>query len=350
MGDRRLELRARVERVWTLHFAGQPDVGTTIADLQDAVEVCTAEGDLFGLGRARYTEAFAESSFRGQYAAAVKAASRAAEAYGRYGLPYAADSLLMDVMADGATPVRDVVAFCESRLQSDGLPRIQKGMTLGMLVWLWAWVGDFERAHDVLELARSTWDAIGSRDGVVIVVAHCEANLELLAGNPERAEGVASAALAQAAARGLRNHQRVLTAQLAAVAASQRDHERALALTDHARELALEIDVSQACSWRIPRARALAGLERLEEAETLARGILEMVDTTDYMLGRGEARLALADVLLFANRHEEAALLAGEAAVLFQAKGAELLAERAQAQARAIGGGEPGDQAPGKQR
>ena len=151
--------------------------------------------------------------------------------------------------------------------------------------------------------------------------------LELLAGNTEKVEVVASAALAVAASRELHGHQRGFTEQLAAVAVIQRDFERAL--TSPMRHRAGTRDRRLAgLPVENARARALAALDRLDEAETLARGTLEMVDATDYMLGRGEARLALADVILSADRREEATLLAEEAATLFDAKGAELLAER----------------------
>ena len=84
----------------------------------------------------------------------------------------------------------------------------------------------------------------------------------------------------------------------------------------------------------------------MQAAEELARETLDMVDSTDYLLGRGEVRVVLADVLAAAGRSEDGATAAEQGAVLLETKGATLLAERARAQIAALRGGEPVNRAP----
>jgi tetratricopeptide (TPR) repeat protein len=125
------------------------------------------------------------------------------------------------------------------------------------------------------------------------------------------------------------------------------DLEQALANAADARKLFAGGDLFHAVGWRCPRARALAGLGQADVAEELARETLDIVEATDYLLGSGEARLVLSDVLRVMGRYEEAASAAEESVRLFELKGATLLAERAaRARIAALRGGEPGNRAP----
>jgi hypothetical protein len=73
---------------------------------------------------------------------------------------------------------------------------------------------------------------------------------------------------------------------------------------------------------------------------------MDIVDATDYLLGRGEARVVLAEVLLAGGKTEDAARAAAEGVALLQAKGATVLAERGRAMAEGEDRGEPGLRAP----
>ena len=64
-------------------------------------------------------------------------------------------------------------------------------------------------------------------------------------------------------------------------------------------------------------------------AERLAREAVEIVDATDYLDQRGEARLALAMVVRATGRMDEATAEAGRALELFERKGNIVSAERA---------------------
>ena len=119
------------------------------------------------------------------------------------------------------------------------------------------------------------------------------------------------------------------------------DFERSLAATEEARRMAIGADLHQALARRRPRARSLAGVGRLDEAEHLARESLDIVEATDYLLGRGEARVVLAEVLLAGGKVEHALRAANEGVALLEAKGATVLAKRARAVAADPGRGAP---------
>jgi DNA-binding SARP family transcriptional activator len=346
MGDRRLELRALVEQVWTRFVVGQTEADPTMRTLYEAVRVCDSDGDVFGLARAWFTLISAEARLLGRFDAAVDAGRHAAECFARYGTPGAADSLLADVMADGPTPVGDVIAFCESLLGRSDAPLSLEASTLVHLAWLHAWSGDLEQARALLDLSRVRWGALGEDVAIATVVSLCAAQIEVLAGDTLRVEAIARTGLEEARLRGDRNWQTLLIGPVADAAVLDGDYERAVSLTDEARRVSIETDVFHVCSWTSPRARALAGLGSVDAAEELVRESLKRVDSTDYLLGRGTLRVVLADVLAAGGRSEAAARAAEEGVALFEAKGASLFVERARAQISALRGGEPENRAP----
>ena len=346
IGNRRLELRARVEQVWPLIVAGRTDADMTMRLLQEAVRVCEAENDLLGVARAWATLVTVESRFRQRYDAALDAAMRAADCFERYGVPGVADGLIVDVMTDGAVPVEEAVAYCESRLEEAHIPRSLGATILMQLASLKGLTGKFEESRDLLDGARSRCLEVGEEVHIATVGSLVAAKVELLAGNTQKAEAVAESGLEEATAREDRVWQAQFLGPLAEAAVLNGRYERALDLSDQIRHAAIDTDLFHALSWRFPQTLALAGLGRTEEAEQLARGTIAIVDPSDNLVGRGEARVVLADVLSATGRIEEAAVLAEEAAALFGTKGATLLEQRARTRAASARRGEPDGRAP----
>jgi tetratricopeptide (TPR) repeat protein len=83
--------------------------------------------------------------------------------------------------------------------------------------------------------------------------------------------------------------------------------------------------------WRSQRARALAHLGELEEAERLAREAIALAEPTDEVISKGECAFALAEVLHLTGRREEAAAEAARALAIWQRKGIVASVERARA-------------------
>ena len=76
----------------------------------------------------------------------------------------------------------------------------------------------------------------------------------------------------------------------------------------------------------------LADRGQLADAETLARAAVSVIDQTDYIKFRGDARMSLAYVLRTAGRPEEAATVLREALELYERKGDVADASRARAE------------------
>jgi DNA-binding SARP family transcriptional activator len=345
IADRRLELRAAVELFWPRFVADETDAATTMSALREAVRVCDMEGDLLGVARAWTTLVSAESRIGRRFDAAVDAARAAVEASARYGVTGLLDNLVVDALWDGTATLAEAIAFCEARIGA-GLPRDVEASMLLNLAELKASTGAFHDARGRLEHARGRLRDLGDDVTLATLATRSAARIELLAGDSGHATAIAQPGLDAATARDDRLWQNEFLGVLADAGVLERDFEQALAATEEARRMAIGVDLHQALAWRRPRARSLAGLGRLDEAESLARESLSIVDATDYLLGRGEARVVLAEVLLAGGNVEAAVRVADEGAGLLEAKGATVLAERARATGLSKNGGEPGIRAP----
>jgi hypothetical protein len=69
----------------------------------------------------------------------------------------------------------------------------------------------------------------------------------------------------------------------------------------------------------------------MEEGERLAREAEALTDQTDFPVDRADARMYLAEVLLLAGRHDEAAEVLQDALRLHEHKGNLVSAERTRA-------------------
>jgi len=287
-----------------------------------------------------------ESRLRHQFDAAVHAGLQAEAFYERYGTPGIADSLTVGLLYESTMTVADAVVFCESRLEQAKLPASRAGAIALGLSALKALTGEFDHARELIQRSRSQFLDIGDEVAVATDVSHAWASLEILAVDADSARAIAQAGLDAARASDDRVWQTQFLSQLADIALLDGQHREALDLTDDARKGAIESDLHQALGWRIPRAHALAVLGQADEAEWLAREGLQLVDPTDYLLGRGLIRDALAHVLGESGRYGEAVSIAEQAVALFDEKGASLLADRARQQVAAFRRGEPAKRAP----
>lgn len=314
--------------------------------LREALEVCESEGDLLGLARTCFVLVTAEGRMRGRFDAAADASRRAVDYFARYGASGVADALHADALADSSAPITDAIRFCEAVLERENVPLELEGGILVQLAWSTAHTARIEESLELLDRARARFIDVGDEVAVETVVALCGAHVDLLGRDFERVNASARAGLDAAMERSDRIWTTHFNGVLADAAVLEREYERALELAERARETATETDVHQALGWRGPRARALAGLALFDDAELCAREMSDIADEAGYLLGRGEARLALGGVLAGMDRLEDAVAVTEEALVLLEAKGARLLADRAQAQITALRGGEPEVRAP----
>jgi tetratricopeptide (TPR) repeat protein len=121
--------------------------------------------------------------------------------------------------------------------------------------------------------------------------------------------------------------------ELAEAVLMQGREEEALALTERwpADRLTLPEDADAHTHWRRVRAKALARMGELEEAERVGREAVAIASATDVLDLRGQALADLAEVLRAAGRLGEARKLVEEATRLYDQKGNVVAAERLRA-------------------
>ncbi len=97
-------------------------------------------------------------------------------------------------------------------------------------------------------------------------------------------------------------------------------YDEAEPLARRGRELGDEQDVTTQAAWRQAQALVYASRGEHAEAERLAREAVAIFETTDSFWWQGEALCVLADVLLAAGRHDDAAAALREALDRFERK------------------------------
>jgi len=105
--------------------------------------------------------------------------------------------------------------------------------------------------------------------------------------------------------------------------------DEALATAERAQTLGgIDVTAETTAYWLVveslivgAKARALAGMGRLDEAEALGREAVALVDRTDALNAQADGRLGLAEILERAGRSRDALDLATDAADRFRRKG-----------------------------
>jgi class 3 adenylate cyclase/tetratricopeptide (TPR) repeat protein len=243
-------------------------------------------------------------------------------------------------LCDGPTPVTEAIARCDEVIRH-GLPdRQAEALVLCSLAYLRSMQGDFQEAR---ELYGRAGDLLHDLGGAVLAASTSLASgrVELLAGEPERAERELTRDYEALTAMGERYFLPLVAAHLAQALQAQGRQAEAVTLAIAAQGIADDDDVEAQALWRRVRAKALAGEGRLGEAELLARESVEILAPTDAPVMRADALVDLAEVLHGATSDRQAAL--DEALGLYEGKGNAVAAARV----RALLGSLVPDAAPG---
>jgi tetratricopeptide (TPR) repeat protein len=220
----------------------------------------------------------------------------------------------------GPTPVPEIIDRCRQTLAwaerapgSEGCAgRVQR--VLGLLE---AMVGRFQDARRSVSRSSEIFQSLGLLPSQTVTRIFA-GEIEILARLPDVADGILREALAGADALGV--YGGGVTVRLAEVALMR-------GRIDEADQFIVESgwqfisDRDNAAEWRATRARVLARLGRLAEADTVAREAVALVEGTGYLVTRAGAHRALAEVLQEAGRGEEARVEYERALVLFEQKG-----------------------------
>jgi tetratricopeptide (TPR) repeat protein len=118
---------------------------------------------------------------------------------------------------------------------------------------------------------------------------------------------------------------------LADVLYAQGRYEEAEQYTQISENASAPDDYASQILWRSARAKAIASQGRLDEGKQLAREAVALTQDTDNIDLRGDALIALAEVLRLADRPEEAATVGEHALRLYEQKGNVVSAGKARA-------------------
>jgi tetratricopeptide (TPR) repeat protein len=263
----------------------------------------------------------------GQTAAADDAWATAAEAARRAGSDRERLALLGQLAmaaALGPTPVADAIARCESFRPLVAASPAATASTLNPLALLHAMAGDFDVADELLNRAGAILHELG---GLIGGVAHLEASLRMLEGQPELAE----AALRRGAEKvgTVSGVVATTTALLAQAVYAQGRLEEAGKLCRAIEPATVADDILTRAVWRGTQAKVLAGEGRGDEAQALAREAVALIEETDLLSHRGDAMLDLADVLRTCGRDADAERATAAALALYERKGNVAAAARA---------------------
>jgi DNA-binding SARP family transcriptional activator len=317
----RLRARAQIERE-LVRLETDPDAGTARAErvAREALDVLDRKRDLHGTCRAWFLRGYV-AWIGGRAADADEFWTRSADCAEEAG----ADRERFEVVgwramaaAQGPAEVKEAIRRCEEFGELVKESPHATVWILQPLALLRAMDEDLDGACELLAEGDRIRAALG---GLSSGFSHLEAWARLCLGQPELAETRLRADVETLASMSGKGTLATTLAVLAkAVLAQGRVEEAGVLSAATEREAATEDTMTQMI-WRGVRARVAARQGRAEEGESLARGAVELAESTDLISLSGDAKLDLADVLRTLGRHEEAERATREGLALYRSKG-----------------------------
>jgi class 3 adenylate cyclase/tetratricopeptide (TPR) repeat protein len=327
-GDRRYELYGSLQRV-SWRFSREEATWEEVTELaEEAIETFEAAGDDFGLAQA-WRQLASALHARSRFGEGVEAAERALQHARRAEAAREearAVDLLCMCLVHGPTPVSVAAERASTMLADAQANPGLKANVMAALAELKAMQKSFETARELLAEARRTYEQLGLRLALVGLMQVGGA-VELLAGEADEAEHAFREGLELLAVE-LPTWRAYQAGLLAEALYDQGRYDEAGDLVDSA-EAYLPEELEYVMPWVIVKARLLARAGASQEGESLLRDLTARAAKTDALNVHGRLLLALAEVLLTADRTDDARQVATEAAAIFERKGNLPEAERA---------------------
>ncbi|HEX4526261.1 MAG TPA: AAA family ATPase, partial [Gaiellaceae bacterium] len=327
--DQRTELRARIEQIWGRLTLGKVSVEAALDLLARAAAVFAEAGDDVGLGRAWHLIAAVEGVYHCRYSEAEQAALRGGSHYERSGFGPGLTLALLAVSAyRGPTPAGEAIARCE-RLLLDAPTPVWESFILPSLAAVEAMAGRFDSAREHLDEARVGRQEFSDSGTIATSWSAISAEVELLAGDPERAAAILLGSCQVLREAGEIEWLATNTAFLGEAQYRQGLFEEALSSSSFALTIAPAAHLTSLSVARRVKAKALARLGKHRDAVELAIEALRLLEHADVLDERGETLVACAEALALSGDDEAASKRWAEAVFVFDQKGNSVSSERA---------------------
>jgi len=340
LGDQRLEARIRLRRLNLDVVGDETDAAPPVTEVEQIIATLGDLEDHGGTARA-WRVLMLIHAHAGLYDDVAQAAQNLIAEAGISGearlvrqgaTAYAVASVL------GTTPVADALGTCQRALEEVQGDRLAEGVVCGALAQLRAMQGDFDEARArygeemrlLADLGLNSQSASTSLDS---------ARVEMLAGDLEAAEAHLRRDDASLAELGEVYFRSEVAGMLGRVLMLRGDEAEAEAFVVLAEALSDSDDAQSQVLWRSARARLWAR-PNPERALELARGAVDLAETTADLLMRGDAWSDLGEVLLDVSGLEDAVGALELALGLYELKGDTTSSDRARrriAELRAAG-------------
>ncbi len=332
-GDRRLELRALLERCW-LQLRSEPKVAASgVQEIAErAIKTFEELDDDAGLARA-WSLLGGVHWFASRWGARAEALEQAL-VYARRAGDLRQESVALGglplSLSWGATPIPEAVGRCRELLVQAGSNRTIEAKILVVLAELEAGLGHFDEARSLYGRSKTIVEELGLQLQLG-VQTFAAGTIELLAGDPEAAEVELRVGLDTLQRIGAQVASSTIAGLLGAAVYTQGRYDDAERLTELSEATAPEEDIATQIFWRGTRAKLLARKGIVDEAESVARDAVGLAAGTDALTVHGDALMNLAEVLRLVGDKEEAAAAAREARRLYEEKGNVVLLAQAEA-------------------
>jgi tetratricopeptide (TPR) repeat protein len=337
IGDLRSELRARMGQI-SLRISTDPT--TPFAWALEEMERLFQRADQLGDDALRIEALHELGQIRfwsGRAASAIEAYEQGLAIVERSGSSQRRHSLYAGIggaMMWGPTPVADAMAWWEPVLQQGGGGAMEL-FAYGVLSVMHAMAGHRDRALELNRRHHTLMEDLGTK--LFLAAGHIEGLVFVLVGDLSAAESVLAEGIEVLRSMGETGFLSTSAAALAEVRFNLDRDDEALEASRLSEQLAAPDDVASQSGWRSVRGRILARWGRADEAEALAREAVEIIDATDHLTFRGDARRSLGETLMLLGRSDEARIELGEAIGLYEAKGNVVMGERTRAMIRGPG-------------